>query len=91
LLVAAAIVAVANMVELLHLIGREDRGELLSGLLVNGSHLLLHNYRGDGVVVFQCGDFVVTVGNDGFELRVCSADKLSFLLSFAASRWGLWT
>jgi hypothetical protein len=59
LLVAAAIVAVANMVELLHLIGREDRGELLSGLLVNGSHLLLHNYRGDGVVVFQFGDLLL--------------------------------
>ena len=31
-------------------------------------HLLFHDYRGDRGVIGQCGDFLVAVGEDGFEL-----------------------
>lgn len=37
--------------QLLHLVGREDGGELLPGLLVDGFHLLLHGFVGDCGVV----------------------------------------
>lgn len=64
--------------QLLELVGCEDRGELLAGLLVNGAHLLLHDYGGDGFVVGQRGDLTVAVGQDGFELRGLVGRQVEF-------------
>jgi hypothetical protein len=88
-LLLAAIVSVMHGVELLELVGCEDGGELLAGLLVDCFQLLLHGFGGDRGVLFQGGDFVVAVGEDRFEFRGLIGERLSFLLSFAASRWGV--
>src|SRR5438270_3212929 len=62
-------VAVMRLTELLDLVGREDAGELLLGLLANGSHLLPHGCGGKCRVIFQDRDFAIAIGKDGFELR----------------------
>ena len=64
--------AVAVMVglQLLELIRREDRGELLVGLLVDRFHLLLHGCVGDRVVIGQRGNLIVAIGEDGSSFAV---------------------
>lgn len=60
--------SVAVGLDLLELLGREDCGELLAGLLVDRLHLLFHDHRGDCGVIGECGDLAVAIGKNGFEL-----------------------
>jgi hypothetical protein len=54
---------------LLELVGCKDRSELLPGVFVDGSQLLFHDHWGDCGVVAQSSEFLVAVGQNGFELR----------------------
>ena len=63
-----AVTAVASL-HLLNLIWGENRGELLHGLLMDSFHLLFHHQGRDcGVVVVQRSEFLIAVGENGFEL-----------------------
>src|ERR1700722_11753966 len=65
--------------QLLELVGRQNRSKLLPGLLMNSMHLLLRDHRGDGGVAFQCGDLLVAIGEDGFELRRLIGGQIELL------------
>ncbi len=84
----SALSAVAGF-QLLELVGCEDRGKLLAGLLVNGPHLLLHDYGGDGFVVGQRGDLAVAVGQDGFELRGLIGRQVEFFAELCGFTLGV--
>ena len=70
--------SVMHAVELLELVGCEDGGELLVGLLVDRFHLLLYGFGGDRGVLSQGGDFVVAVGENGLEFRCLIGREIEF-------------
>jgi hypothetical protein len=63
-----AVTAVASL-HLLNLVWGEDCGELLHGLLMDSFHLLSHHHGRDcGGVVVQRSEFLIAIGENGFEL-----------------------
>lgn len=64
-----SVVIVAMGADLLELLGREYGGELLTSLLMNGVHLLVHDHRRHRCVVLQCGDLLVAACEDRLDLR----------------------
>jgi len=66
---AAFSVAVVHGLHLLHLVGRQDDGELLLGVFACGAHLPVFLLWGEGRVALQGHHLLLAVGEDGVDLR----------------------
>ena len=69
LILSRSAVVVAMGLDLLELVRGQDRGKLLTCLLVDRFHLLLHDNCGDCGVAGERGDLLITVDENGFNLR----------------------
>jgi hypothetical protein len=89
-----AVVVMAECLHLLKLIGRENGGELLLGLLMNGLSLLIEDHGRDGSVGFERVHLLIAVGEDGFNLRGligCEAESPAQLSGFMMRIMGVLT